>query len=226
MGYRRADLWERYRRTRDVALRNALVEKYLHIARNVVQAMLRRLPRSIGAEELLSDAVLGLVRAVENFDPATRTRFVTYASYRIRGAVLDELRVRDWVPRLARHKARVAGTEDELRRMIPLSVAEQGFRRAAPEEGGQLEYEDERARLPFLRLEAGDLCARLLTVLRPRERAAFVFYYSEDRPMKEIGAILGISESRVSQLLKAAAAKMRRAATAAEAASAAAITGA
>jgi RNA polymerase sigma factor for flagellar operon FliA len=224
MAYAREDLWARYRGTGDVAVRNALVEKYLPLARGAAMAMARRLPRSVTEEELLSDAVLGLVRAVEHYDPDCGTRFVTYASHRIRGAILDELRARDWVPRLTRHRARAAGAEDGLRRMIPFSRIEAERDRTGDDPA--LEYEDEDASGPFKLVEAGDDCAVLLAGLSARERATVTFYYAEDRSMREIGAALGICESRVSQILKGALAKMRHAAQRPDARGTAAITGA
>ncbi len=98
-----AKLWEEFRDTGDVEIRNRLVEKYLYITKYVSDRLQQKLPRSIPADDIRSAASYGLIRAVENFDHRRGTRFETYCATRVKGAILDELRARDWVPRMIRN---------------------------------------------------------------------------------------------------------------------------
>ena len=96
-------LWEEFRETGDVEIRNRLVEKYLYITKYVSDRLQQKLPRSIPGDDIRSAASYGLIRAVENFDHRRGTRFETYCATRVKGAILDELRARDWVPRMIRN---------------------------------------------------------------------------------------------------------------------------
>ena len=98
-----AKLWEEFRETGDVEIRNRLVEKYLYITKYVSDRLQQKLPRSIPGDDIRSAASYGLIRAVENFDHRRGTRFETYCATRVKGAILDELRARDWVPRMIRN---------------------------------------------------------------------------------------------------------------------------
>ena len=99
-------IWARYKRTGSRKLRNALLEHYLPLVRRAAERVAARLPASVQLDDLVSVGVLGLMDAVDAFDPNRRVRFATFSATRIRGAILDELRAMDWVPRLARSNAR------------------------------------------------------------------------------------------------------------------------
>jgi len=100
-----AKLWSEFARTRDPAIKNVLSEEYLPIVRYVAEKMIERLPHNVQVEDLVSAGVFGLFDAVEKFDLARGVKFETYCVGRIRGAMLDELRHMDWVPRLTRARA-------------------------------------------------------------------------------------------------------------------------
>ena len=98
-------LWEEFVRTRNPKLKNTLSEEYLPIVRYVADKMIERLPHNVQVEDLISAGVFGLFDAVEKFDMSRGVKFETYCVGRIRGAMLDELRHMDWVPRLTRARA-------------------------------------------------------------------------------------------------------------------------
>lgn len=235
-------LWEEFRRTGDVEIRNRLVEKYLYIVKYVSDRLQQRLPRSIPPEDIRSAASYGLIRAVENFDHRRGTRFESYCATRVRGAILDELRSRDWVPRMIRNNStRMKTARDKLRReigreptahelaqslevsrdkvetmiresnfvsMFTFSRCEEEAQRGESEERSLI-YEDKNSEAPFERIFLKDLSDHLMTALSHREKMVILLYYVEDLSMKEIGKVLNISESRVSQIRTTTLAKLR-----------------
>ncbi len=236
------NLWDEFRRTGDFEIRNRLVEKYLYIVKYVSDRLGQRLPRSIPEEDIRSAASYGLIRAVENFDHRRGTRFETYCATRVRGAILDELRARDWVPRMIRNNsARVNCAREEIKRELgreptPEEVAERlvlsrekvetmiresnfismfTFSRCEEEsqrgdaEERMLIYEDKNSEAPFERIFLKDLSDHLMQMLSHREKMVILLYYVEDLSMKEIGKILNISESRVSQIRTTTLTKLR-----------------
>jgi RNA polymerase sigma factor for flagellar operon FliA len=100
------DLWQRYHLAADPEVENTLVEGYLPLVRTVVGRVAMTLPAHVCAEDLFSAGLVGLLQAVRSFSPDGGASFETFARFRIRGAVLDELRRLDWVPRLVHDKAR------------------------------------------------------------------------------------------------------------------------
>jgi RNA polymerase sigma factor for flagellar operon FliA len=100
-----ARLWDEYKRTGEHRLKNILSEEYLPIVRYVAEKMVERLPRNVQVEDLVSAGILGLFESIDRFDLARGVKFETYCVGRIRGAMLDELRHMDWVPRLTRARA-------------------------------------------------------------------------------------------------------------------------
>jgi len=235
-------LWDEFRRTGDVEIRNRLVEKYLYIVKYVSDRLQQKLPRSIPQEDIRSAASYGLIRAVENFDHQRGTRFETYCATRVKGAILDELRARDWVPRMIRNNtsrmntareelsrelgrdptpaelaARLETSRDKVEAMIRESNFVSMFAFSRCEEEAQrgetdersLIYEDKQSEAPFERIFLKDLSDHLMTSLTHREKMVILLYYVEDLSMKEIGKVLNISESRVSQIRTTTLAKLR-----------------
>lgn len=98
-------LWRDYKATRDPALRNQLMEMYLSVVDFIAERLLMTLPRSIELDDLKSAGMFGLMDAIDGFDLDRGIKFKTYCSTRVRGAILDELRSQDWVPRLVRLRA-------------------------------------------------------------------------------------------------------------------------
>ncbi len=111
-----AKTWKDFKRTGDGSLRNVLVERYLYLVKVIANRISARLPRSIDVQDLRSAGIFGLIRAIENFDTSRGTRFESYCATRVHGAILDELRAQDFVPRLVRNRADVYRTAwNELR---------------------------------------------------------------------------------------------------------------
>jgi RNA polymerase sigma factor for flagellar operon FliA len=102
-------VWAEFKRTGCPRLRNRLIEHYLYLVKVIGNRIAARLPRSIDVQDLRSAGVFGLMRAVENFDLGRGTPFESYCATRVRGAILDELRAQDWVPRLVRNRASLYG---------------------------------------------------------------------------------------------------------------------
>lgn len=100
------ELWQRYHKQPDTCAENALVEKYLPLVRSALGRLAMTLPEHVDQDDLTSAGLLGLLHALRNYDPASGTSFETYARLRVRGAMLDELRRMDWVPRTVHEKAR------------------------------------------------------------------------------------------------------------------------
>ena len=226
-------VWEEFKQTGDNLLRNRLVEHYHYLVKLISNRIACRLPRSIDVQDLRSAGVFGLMRAIENFDLARGTPFESYCATRVRGAILDELRAQDWVPRLVRNRASSFNTAvGELRRDLGRepapheTAAKMGvtvpdaerLRRDSnlthvynltPLEDGEDESRtlrrldvlmDRESDLPFERMVAQDLAKALVGVLVGPERTVIALYYYEGLTMKEIGRVMGISESRVCQI--------------------------
>ena len=114
-------LWQEYRATRDRALRDRLILTYAPLVKFVAGRLGSNLPSHVDEQDLVSYGLLGLIGAIERFDPDREIKFETFAMARIRGAIIDELRSLDWVPRSVRTRARqieraIAGLEKELMR--------------------------------------------------------------------------------------------------------------
>ena len=227
-------VWEAYRATGDKALRNQIIETYLYLVRMIGNRIAARLPRSIDVEDLRSAGVFGLMRAVENYDLTLGTPFESYCAMRVRGAILDELRAQDWVPRLVRNRstqyrkahARLSERLErepsvhELADEMECTVAEAA--KLARESNLTTVYtlcqQDDRdddpawpaapgrtdgsrrATCPSRSMVATDLAKALVTVLTKAESTVVALYYKEGLTMKEIGRVMGISESRVCQI--------------------------
>jgi RNA polymerase sigma factor for flagellar operon FliA len=99
-----ADIWQEYRATPTEVMRNKLIEHYLPLVRNVAERMHNRLPNEVDVDDLSSSGLFGLLDALAAFDPERGVRFETYCTLRVRGAIFDELRAMDWVPRLVRSR--------------------------------------------------------------------------------------------------------------------------
>ncbi|MGE3180165.1 MAG: FliA/WhiG family RNA polymerase sigma factor [Phycisphaerae bacterium] len=97
--------WTQFLKDHDEDVRNRLMEHYLFLVRYAAERIGAKLPDEVDVDDLMSSGIFGLMDAIDNFDPARGVKFETYCAPRIRGAILDELRSMDWVPRLVRHRA-------------------------------------------------------------------------------------------------------------------------
>jgi RNA polymerase sigma factor for flagellar operon FliA len=228
-------LWRQYRASGDQQVRDRIILTYAPLVKFVAGRVGSGLPAHVDDEDLMSYGLLGLIRAIERFDPGREVKFETYAIPRIRGAIIDELRAMDWVPRSVRGRARDieraiaelearlgrAPTDEEIAQRLGLSEEELNESLgeisrtsvAALDElwsvsgGDQVALidtlEDTQGPNPQsalaeteLREAIGDALARL----PEREKLVVTLYYYEELTLREIGEVLGVTESRVSQL--------------------------
>ena len=223
--------------------RQRLVAEHLPQVRHIASRIYQHLPRHISYEDLVSAGVLGLIDAVEKFDPRKHVQLSSYAKYRIRGAILDSLREIDWGPRELRHQARrlhdaQARLRNELERdptepelavsmgmkledlqklLNNIHMLEVGSGHIISAEDGREKdvceiQPSDRENGPlaqFLRSEAKDLLLHAMQELPPRERQVLTLYYFEELTMKQVGTVLGVGESRVSQIHSSAVSRLR-----------------
>jgi len=237
--------WQSYRKNRDPKAREELLVQYLPLVKGVAGRMAIGFPRSVELDDLVSTGVIGLIEALKNFDPKRGVKFETYAVPRIRGAILDELRALDWVPRSTRAKSRaiertVAKLENKLGR-IPndtelakalrvsvkdllwdlddvsgttiLSLDEMVYREEDNRQVPRVETVGAATKDNVLGdLEKNELKAFLtnsITRLSEQEKLVIALYYYEELTLKEIGEVMKISESRVSQIHTKSVLKLR-----------------
>jgi RNA polymerase sigma factor FliA len=224
------DAWVRYKESGDPDARDELIEEYLPLTRYVAGQMSRRLPPTVEYDDLVSYGTLGLLDAIEKYDLDKGVKFSTYAVSRIRGAVLDELRSLDWVPRSVRTKARsidnaTSSLSNRLGRMpTPVEMsAELGIEVselsalvfdsvASPTvalDSGQDDESivdmmaDPNSDDPLatqVSAEAASIVASVVADLDPRQRRILALYCVEELTLSQIGELFGVTESRVCQL--------------------------
>jgi RNA polymerase sigma factor for flagellar operon FliA len=231
------DLWRTYRRSRDQALRDRLILTYAPLVKYVAGRLGSGLPAHVDEGDLVSYGLLGLIAAIERYDPDRDVKFETYAIARIKGSILDELRAMDWVPRSVRSRAREieramtelesklgrAPNDEEISAKVGISVEEletsltdiSRSSIAALDElwtvsgsGGDTialidTIEDTQGPEPqsaFAQTEMREAIADAISRLPEREKLVITLYYYEDLTLREIGEVLGVTESRVSQL--------------------------
>jgi len=147
-------LWEMYELTHDAHYRNLLVGHYHHLVSITAEHLRRRLPGAVEVDDLISAGGFGLMNAVETFDRTREVKFETYCVHRIRGAILDELRRTDWVPRSARSRAQ------EFSRAVECLEARLGRRPCDSEIARELDLDSEE----FERLQQGNMAPRLVSL--------------------------------------------------------------
>jgi RNA polymerase sigma factor for flagellar operon FliA len=229
-------LWLEYRRTKDKELRDRLILNYSPLVKYVAGRLGSGLPAHVDEGDLVSYGLLGLIGAIERFDPDREIKFETYAISRIKGAIIDELRAMDWVPRSVRARARDieraigaleaklgrAPTDEEISQNLGISQEElddsltdiSRSSIAALDElwttsagGDQIALidtiEDTSGPEPQFALAQTELKEALgeaIARLPEREKLVVTLYYYEELTLREIGEVLGVTESRVSQL--------------------------
>ncbi len=175
------------------------IEQWESLVWYVVNRLKPRLPHSVSEDDLYSAGMLGLLKASRSYDPTRGAEFKTYAYHRVRGAMLDELRTLDYLPRSLRDKARQEGVNPPA--VVTLPTDEDGSDNL--EAAAQGTPEIEKAEL-LVQLQAG------ISSLPEKMRMVMHLYYNEGKRMREIGAQLQLTESRVSQIHSAAVARLRR----------------
>lgn len=236
------EVWQVYRRFQAKDLRNYLMERFLPLVRYNAERIYARLPDEVDIQDLMSAGLFGLMDAIDAFDPDRGVKFETYCAPRIRGAVLDELRSMDWVPRLVRHRtskmdsARMrfemangrAPTQEELSDTVGLkgeefekydrdssavgtfSLNRKCFSSDGSKDVREIDViKDESQRNPFAEIQRKDVKDLMTKGLSRAERLIVILYYYEEMTMKEIGATLDLSESRVSQMHSSILARLK-----------------
>jgi RNA polymerase sigma factor for flagellar operon FliA len=240
------DLWKRYKEDGDERARERLVVAYAPLVKYVAGRMGSGLPAHVDEAELISYGLTGLISAIERFDLSREIRFETYAITRIRGAIIDELRTLDWVPRSVRARAREieranvkleaklqrAPTDEEIAAELGIDTEELQASLlqisnstivaldelwSAPDASGDAvslldtlpdrDGPDPQALLDESELR--DRIAEAIAALPEREKLVVALYYYENLTLREIGEVLGVTESRVSQLHTKAVLRLR-----------------
>lgn len=224
------DVWREFRTTGDAALRNRLVLQYAPLVKYVAGRLRTRLPENVDADDLVSDGVLGLMDAIERFEPDRGLSFQTFAVPRIRGAIIDGMRAMDFVPRSVRDKLRTvqraqlaleerlgrAPDEVELAQETGLSVStlrdlgRQGSSNHANLD--DFDLADELSNAAEHLIEEGAVTASVMQAVEgmtERDQILIALYYFEGLTLAEIGQVLGVTESRVSQLHRRAMTTLR-----------------
>jgi RNA polymerase sigma factor for flagellar operon FliA len=235
-------VWVDYKKTGAERLRNALMENYLHLVRYNAERIHVKLPDEVELDDLMSAGIFGLMDAIAAFDMDRGVKFETYCAPRIRGAILDELRSMDWVPRLVRSRAHKldgatkqlevelgrAPTNEEVAKRLKVPMAEfekmakdasavglvslsrKWFETDSNKDVREIDVlEDKRGADPVREIQRKDLKELMTKGLSRAERLIIILYYFEEMTMKEIGATLDLSESRVSQMHSSILARLR-----------------
>lgn len=221
-----------------------LIREYAPLIKFIAQKIAVRLPSNIELDDLISAGVIGLMDAIEKYDSSRDNKFKTYAEFRIRGAILDELRAQDWVPRSIRDKAKLldktmvqleadlgrAATDEEIAKSLNINLDEfydlvnqvrpvsllpidqaQTFSNTDKKSIMDI-LEGSRTNNPFNQLNVKsikEVVANAIEELPERQRLVLSLYYYEDLNLKEIGQVLRVTESRVSQLHAQAVTRLR-----------------
>ena len=232
-----AGLWQEFQKSRDKAVRDRLILTYAPLVKYVAGRLGSGLPAHVDEGDLVSYGLLGLIGAIERYDPGRDVKFETYAIARIKGAIIDELRAMDWVPRSVRARARHieramaeleaklhrAPTDEEIASKLGIETDEleeslteisrssiaalDELWTVSGSDGDQVALidtiEDHEAPDPQSNLshvEMKEAIADAIARLPEREKLVVTLYYYEELTLREIGEVLGVTESRVSQL--------------------------
>jgi RNA polymerase sigma factor for flagellar operon FliA len=239
-------LWRELKETGSKVAKDKLLVEYSHLVKYTTQRLAVNLPPSVDRDDLYGAGILGLIKAVDTFEPERGFKFETYAGHKIRGAILDELRALDWVPRSVRQKARDlqkvftrlenrlgrSPYDDEVCEELGVDMAEyeQLLSEVTPTTIVSLDeatvdffsdskdlrvidqIEDPDSTNPLKELGFGEIKGILkdaIADLPENERIVVALYHYEELTLKEIGVVLNLTESRVSQIHSKAMMKLR-----------------
>jgi len=225
--------------------REEVIKRYSPMIKYVANRIAMRLPPHIEVDDLISVGVLGLMDAISKYDSSRGAKFKTYAEFRVRGAILDELRAMDWVPRSIRQKAsnvdkvvqalqaklsrspedeevakemgisldQFHDTLNETKSIPVFSLEDLGIAKESGEQQSLLDClagkADADPQTQIRLIELKEIIAKAIDALPEKERLMVSLYYYEELTMKEIGAVLDITESRVSQIHSKAVYRLR-----------------
>ncbi|MBK7844809.1 MAG: FliA/WhiG family RNA polymerase sigma factor [Bdellovibrionales bacterium] len=224
--------------------KDKLIMEYAPLIKFIAQKIAIRLPSNIELDDLISSGVIGLMDAIEKYDPTRDNKFKTYAEFRIRGSILDELRAQDWVPRSVRDKAKMldrtliameaelgrSASDEEVASNLGITMDEfyDLVNQVRPvsilsiDDAATFSNVDKKSILnllegcklnnPYTQLNlkaVKEVVTKAIEDLPERQRLVLSLYYYEDLNLKEIGQILRVTESRVSQLHAQAISRLR-----------------
>ncbi len=237
----RTSLWEEYARTKAPELREQLIIEYAGLVKIIAGRLGMYLGYTVEYDDLVGYGIFGLIDAIDKFELTKGVKFETYASLRIRGSILDQIRKMDWIPRTLRQKQKKldqamsdlearfgrAATNEELSKELGISVEElEGLVNQTQvaglvsldeflEQGSEVKVEMgnkprfEQPEQVIERQELKRMLSEAINGLTENEQKVIAFYYFEEMTLKEISSILGVSESRVSQLHTKSLKKMK-----------------
>jgi len=239
------ELWIQYRREKDPSIRESFIKQYAPLVKYVAGKVAVGMPHNVEFDDLVGFGVFGLLDAIDKFDPEKNVKFKTYAVTRIRGAIFDELRSIDWVPRSVRQKtrevedaigaleaqlgrtatdqeiARAMGMDEEeflkiMQRISSTSILSLNDVWFSGDENDKLSIGDSiespSSLNPDVIVEKEEIrrvIVDAISELPEKEKKILVLYYYEDLTLKEIGQVLEVTESRVSQLHTKAILRLR-----------------
>ena len=224
--------------------KDSLIKEYAPLIKFIAQKIAARLPSNIELDDLISSGVIGLMDAIDKYDPSRDNKFKTYAEFRVRGAILDELRSQDWVPRSIRDKSKVldrtiaqleqdlgrSPTDEEIAKTLNINQDEfhdlvnqvRPVSLLSIDDSQTFSNTDKKSILnllegsklanPYNQLnlkKVKDIVSKAIEDLPERQRLVLSLYYYEDLNLKEIGQVLKVTESRVSQLHAQAVTRLR-----------------
>lgn len=227
-----SDLWASYKESRDIKLRNIIFTKYSDLVTKVAVQLAPNYNKYIDLDDLISYGNIGLLDAIEKYDMDKGVKFETYASIRIRGAIIDEIRKLDWVPRSTRQKFKIVEKAieeventlgrsasmyeianylsiptEELEEILAqmssyaiISMDEQILELVNEMSANTINQNQLTPEDITVREEIKQSLTKAIESLQERDRLIITLYYYEEFTLKEIGKILNITESRVSQL--------------------------
>jgi RNA polymerase sigma factor for flagellar operon FliA len=239
------ELWKQYKKTKDQKIREHFVNQYAPLVKYVAGKIAIGMPQNVDFDDLVGYGVFGLLDAIEKFDPDKDIKFKTYAVTRIRGAIFDELRSIDWVPRSVRQKSkeleRIIGrletrlgrsaSDDEIAQELGINVKELHSLILKISGASILSLSDvwyvgdESDKVSVMesiespkslnpdtiveREEIKNIIVQAISELPDKEKKVLILYYYEDLTLKEIGEVLQVTESRISQLHTKAILRLR-----------------
>lgn len=230
------EIWTQYCETRNPSLKEVLTEYYVHLVKLVAGRLGIYLNQYIDTDDLVGYGILGLIDAIDKFDPTKNVKFETYASLRIRGSILDAIRKLDWVPRTLRKKQkdidkayvelemklRRPPHDDEVAAFLNMSIEEYNILLKEVNVSTLVSIDenvyhfetisDQNAMIPERYAEENEMketLAKIIEDLPEREKKVIFLYYYDELTLKEISRVLEVSESRVSQLHTKAVSRLR-----------------
>lgn len=228
----------------DPARRHELILAHAPLIKYIANRLVSRLPSQVAVDDLISCGIVGLIDAINKFDPIRNVQFKTYAEFRIKGAMLDELRALDWVPRSVRRKiteltkvcgeleAKLGRPADDEETAATMGLSLSAYHQLLDEtksvsfldidylhqkvpdeiEGDQAAMSVGDSQDPFTALslsQTREQMVRAINELPKNEKLTVALYYHEELTMREIGEVLGYTESRISQMHSKAIIRLR-----------------